>query len=65
MADRHSEVIIEFVHVGNAIKVSACDPATMREVSIIGSPAMPREVLQRQAVRKLAYVMERESELAS
>lgn len=51
--ERDSSYIIEFVHVGNAVKVSACDPVSRQEVSILGSPEMPRALLERNAVRKL------------
>jgi hypothetical protein len=57
LMERDSSYIIEFVHVGNAVKVSACDPVSMQEVSILGSPALPRALLERNAVRKLEHVL--------
>ena len=33
------EVILEFHQVGNFVKVSAVDPRTLTEVSIVGDPA--------------------------
>jgi hypothetical protein len=49
--------IIEFYQLGNSIKVTAMDPRTLTEVTIIGAPGLPREALARNAVRKLLYVM--------
>ena len=54
---RGGEIIIEFHYVGNAVKVSAIDPVTLTEVSIIGSPESGEEILKRTAVRKLEYVL--------
>ncbi|MEX1147826.1 MAG: hypothetical protein WEB93_05540 [Sphingomonadales bacterium] len=49
--------IVEFLHVGNSVKVSAVDPRTNTEVSIVGSPAMSQAMLSRNAIRKLEYVL--------
>ncbi|WP_417317642.1 DUF6898 family protein [Emcibacter sp.] len=56
----NGDVIVEFVQVGNAVKVSAIDAKTGREVSIVGSPRASREELTRVAVNKLKYVMSRD-----
>jgi hypothetical protein len=53
------EVLFEFVQLGNAVKVTAIDPATGTEASIVGSPAMSEAMLKRNALRKLDYVMGR------
>jgi len=57
MTDRGREVILEFHHVGNSVKVTAIDPETLIEVSIVGSPAAGEEVLKQTALRKLDYVL--------
>ena len=49
--------IIEFTLVGGSVKVTAVDPKTMTEVSIVGSPQYSQEFLTRQAVKKLEYVL--------
>lgn len=54
-----NEVIVEFHRVGACVKVSAIDPATLTEVSIVGDPAAGEAALTKAAVRKLAYVLER------
>ena len=54
------DYIIEFVTLGSAMKVTAIDPETMREVSMIGDPKLPRRELAKAAVEKLLYVLEKE-----
>jgi hypothetical protein len=49
--------IIEFHRVGNAVKVSAFDPVTLTEVSIVGAPVVGDTELTRLAVRKLEYML--------
>lgn len=54
--------IIEFITHGHGVKVTAIDPATGREVSIVGAAGATREDLGQLALRKLKYVLEKESE---
>ena len=56
MADEQG-YIIEFHQVGNAVKVSAMDPRTLIEVSMIGTPGLSDAELTRLVVRKLEYVI--------
>ncbi|GAB2179197.1 DUF6898 family protein [Dongia sp. agr-C8] len=56
MADEEG-YIIEFHRVGNAVKVTAMDPATLTEVSIVGALGVGDAELTRLAVRKLEYVL--------
>ena len=51
--------IIEFHRIGNVVKVSAMDPASLTEVSIVGDPAAGEVELRRLAVRKLEFVLAR------
>ena len=51
------EYLIEFRRVGNSVKVSAIDPLTTQEVSIVGPANVGQEELSRVAVRKLKYVL--------
>ena len=37
--------IVEFIVVGNAMKVTAVDVQSLREVSMVGDPKMPRKYL--------------------
>jgi hypothetical protein len=51
------DYIIEFTKVGASVKVTAIDPQTMTEVSIVGAAGYSQEFLSRQAVKKLQYVL--------
>jgi|APSaa5957512535_1039671.scaffolds.fasta_scaffold572859_1 hypothetical protein len=53
------EVLLEFQQVGNAVRVTAMDPVTATEVAILGAPSAGRDILTRNAVRKLDYVLEK------
>jgi len=59
--NRPDRVIIEFVNVGQLVKVNAVCERTGREVSMVGDPRASRAELERLAVKKLRYVMEKES----
>jgi len=54
--------LLEFRQVGAYVKVSAMDPDSLTEVSIVGDPAAGESALRRAAVRKLQYVMRRDRE---
>ena len=60
-----NEVIIEFLRVGNAVKVTAVDPESMIEVSIVGPPDAGEETLKRTAIRKLEYVIDKNRRAAA
>jgi len=53
------EVIIEFFPVGNLVKVSAMVVATLTEISIQGPSNAPEELLKRNAVKRLEYVLKK------
>ncbi len=53
------EVIIEFFPVGNIVKVSAMDVKTLTEVSIQGPASSPEEILKRNALKRLEYVLKK------
>jgi len=55
------EVLLEFLQVGDFVKVTAIDPLTLREVSIVASPRVNEAELIRLALRKLDYVEKRET----
>lgn len=52
-------VIIEFIPSGSYVKVSAFDPVSMVEVSIVGNPASGELGLKHAVLRKLKYVLEK------
>ncbi|MEX2454743.1 MAG: hypothetical protein WD470_08560 [Rhodospirillaceae bacterium] len=51
------EIILEFQQIGNAVKVTAVDSATLVEVSIVGPASAGQKVLKRNAINKLRYVL--------
>lgn len=53
------EVIFEFAPVGASVKVTAVDVATGTEVSVIGPALAPRHELERVALQKLRYMLDR------
>ena len=60
MSSANDGYIIEFVPMGNSVKVSAMDPVTLTEVSIIGPRTAGQEELQRNVLNKLQYVLTKE-----
>ncbi len=58
-AETLNEVIIEFQQIGNSVKVTAVDPESQIEVSIVGPPGAGEEMLKRTAIRKLEYVLDK------
>lgn len=54
------EIIIEFINIGNVVKVTAVCVKTGREVSIVGNPKASKQELQSVAVRKLKYVLNKD-----
>ncbi len=51
------DVIVEFRRIGASVKVSAMEPTTLTEVSIVGPTAASDEELTRIVLRKLEYVL--------
>jgi hypothetical protein len=58
----YRETLFEFHWVGAYVKVSAVDPVTLTEVSIVGDPSAGETALKQAADRKLAYVLKRNRE---
>ena len=49
--------LLEFVRIGASVKVSAIDPATGMEASIIGPAHLSEAQLGKNAISKLRYVL--------
>lgn len=49
--------IVEYIAIGTSVKVTAFDPVTLTEVSVIGSTKTARADLDKLAVRKLEYMI--------
>lgn len=57
MTDEGYSYLLEFVRIGNQVKVTACDPDTGIEAVIFGPANTPKKHLSELAVKKLKYVM--------
>ncbi len=51
------DIIIEFHRIGSSVKVSSMDSATLTEVSIVGPANAGEEILKRNVLRKLEFVL--------
>lgn len=59
MNDSDDGYYIETIAIGHSVKITAIDPATGIEASIIGPANFTKEQLARQAVKKLRYVLDK------
>ena len=59
MTFRPTEVIFEFRRIGAFVKVSAIDPGSNVEVSIVGAANASQQYLKMTAIRKLQLVLSR------
>lgn len=58
--DDNRQYIIEYVQVGNSIKVSAIDPVSRFEACVVvPATGISRKEMGQLAIRKLEYVMEK------
>lgn len=53
--------IVEYVVIGNSVKVTAFDPVTLREVSIIGARTTEKKQLAKLAIKKLIYMNKKDA----
>jgi len=60
--DSQRQVIFEFTRIGNAVRVTAMDCASLTEVAIVGSPGAGEAALRRTALGKLQYVLARNAD---
>ena len=53
------DVLLEFLRLGATVKVTAIDPKSLVEVSIVGPSNAGEAALRRAAIDKLRYVLRR------
>ncbi len=58
------EVIIEMSSVGNIARVSAMDVKTLVEITIQGPMNAPEDILKRNAMKRLEYVLKKRGIIA-
>ena len=56
---KNREVIIEFIPVGNVVRVTAMDVQSLTEIIISGPANTPEQMLKNNAVRRLEYVLKK------
>lgn len=56
---KNREVIIEFIPVGQVVRVSAMDTASLTEAVISGPASTPESILKRNAIKRLEYVLKK------
>lgn len=61
MMPRNSGYIIEFIPQGRFVKVTAVDPATGTEAVIVGDVRESQQVLSKNAVNKLEYLLKKKN----
>lgn len=52
--------LIEFIQMGNSVKVCALDPETATEVSIVAPKNISQKEMEQTAIRKLLYVLNKQ-----
>ena len=55
------EIIIEFFPVGTFVKVTAMDVKTLTEISIQGPATAPENLLKRNALKRLEFVLKKKN----
>lgn len=61
---KNREIIIEFHPVGQIVKVSAMDTATLTEISIQGPKNAGENILKQNAFKRLEYVLKKKGIIA-
>ena len=54
------EILVEFVQLGNTVKVTAIETASGTEASIVGPANAPQSALKAAALQKLNYVLKKQ-----
>lgn len=57
-----TEILFEFTRQGNFIKVTAIEPETLTEVSVIVSCTLSEEQMKFQALNRLKYVLQKKEQ---
>lgn len=56
---KDARYIIEYVAIGNSVKVTAFDPVSLKDASIIGMVGTPKKQLADLAIKKLVYIIKK------
>lgn len=58
------DIIIEFRPVGQVVRVSAIDVDTLTEITVQGPASAGEEILKRNAIKRLEYVLRKKGLIA-
>ncbi|MSP90103.1 MAG: hypothetical protein EXQ92_15020 [Alphaproteobacteria bacterium] len=59
---RDDDIIIEFNRVGAYVKVTAVDPVSLVEATIVGPASSSPAILKRTTIQKLMYLLSKRGE---
>lgn len=54
-----AEILFEFVHSGNVVKVTAIEPETRIEAAVVVPAGLSEENMKLQAMKRLNYVLKK------
>ena len=57
--NKDTNYIIEFIAIGKSVRVSAFDPKTLTEATIIAPSNLSKDEMVKNAVNKLEYVLKK------
>lgn len=57
-----SEILFEFVRLGNSVKVTAIEPETKIEAAVVVPATLTQEQMKMQALNRLKYVLKKKEE---
>lgn len=58
---KNREIILEYHPIGGIVKVTAMDAKTLTEISIQGPASTPQKILERNALKRLEYVLKKKN----
>lgn len=57
-----SEILFEYVRVGNSVKVTALEPETRVEASVVVPASLNEDQMKMHALNRLKYVLKKKEE---
>ena len=57
-----SEILFEYVRLGNSVKVTAIEPETKIEAAVVVPASLSQEQMKMQALNRLKYILKKKEE---
>lgn len=57
-----SEILFEYVRLGNSVKVTAIEPETKIEAAVVVPATLSQEQMKMQALNRLKYILKKKEE---